>query len=165
MKLRVLEKKDVNGMLEWMHDEDVNKFFRFHAPDMTSEKAENFIKNSFTKENRHYAVVDENDEYLGTISLKNINYEDKNAEYAISMRRCTWGKNISREATKMILDIAFGELELQKVYLNVLSENERAVAFYRKVGFTYVGESKKHVVINGRFMDLKWFEIQRGDKY
>lgn len=165
MELRKLQKCDIDGMLEWMHDDDINRFFRFHAADTTKEQAEIFIENSFTKENRHYAVVDEKNQYLGTISLKNINLEDRNAEYAISIRKGAWGKGVSAEATKKVLEIAFEELKLQKVYLNVLSENGRAVKFYEKAGFTYIGESKNHVMIKGEFYDLKWFEIQRGDKF
>ena len=82
----------------------------------------------------HLAVTDENDEYLGTISLKNIDYKSKNAEYAISMRQCTKGTGAAYKATKQILDYAFNTLDLEKVYLNVLKEN-RAIAFYKKVGF------------------------------
>lgn len=54
-------------------------------------------------------------------------------------------------------------LKLQKVYLNVLSENLRAIRFYQKIGFRYVGESKNHVKIRGVFHDLMWFEIQKED--
>lgn len=164
MKIRKLEKKDIDAMLEWMHDQKINQFFRFPAAEMTKESVEIFIKNSYTDENRHYALVDDSDEYLGTVSLKNINYEDMNAEYAISMRKCTWGTGAAALATKYILQIAFDELNLQKVYLNVLSNNERAVAFYKKIGFSYVGESKKHIKIKGRFYDLKWYEIQKETK-
>ena len=39
--LRTLQKSDVQGMLEWMHDKDINCFFRFDAENMTEEKALN----------------------------------------------------------------------------------------------------------------------------
>ena len=38
MKLRLLQQKDAAGMLEWMHDEEVNKYFRFRAGDMSERK-------------------------------------------------------------------------------------------------------------------------------
>lgn len=157
--LRELKDKDADGMLEWMHESDVNQYFRFEADKMTKEKVEEFIRNSMTEYSRNYAVVDENDSYLGTISLKNINYHDGNAEYAISLRKCARGTGAAKSATFELLGIAFNELGLEKVYLNVLSSNLRAIRFYEKMGFRFVGESRKHVKIKDTFHDLMWFEI------
>lgn len=38
-----------------------------------------------TRKNLHLAIVDENDEYMGTVSLKNI--EEDKAEFAITVRK------------------------------------------------------------------------------
>ena len=38
------------------------------------------------------AITDDNDEYMGTVSLKNINYTDSFAEFAITVRRTAMGK-------------------------------------------------------------------------
>lgn len=156
-------KKDLDGMLEWMKDEKINQYFRFAAEDTTKDKAKEFIENSFVSDSRHYAIVNADDVYLGTVSLKNINYKDQNAEYAISLRECARGKDIARQATIDILHIAFDELKLQKIYLNVFSNNGRAIRFYEKMNFKYVGEFRKHVKIGDSFCDLKWFEVQRED--
>lgn len=135
--LRKLENKDVEDMLEWMHDETVARNFRFDFMSMTKEKALNFIADSFNEENQHFAIIDEGDNYLGTISLKNISATDNNAEYAIVLRRKFWGKGYAQKATTAILDYAFNSLRLHKVYLNVLEENIRANNFYKKFGFTF----------------------------
>ena len=143
--LRKLENKDVANMLEWMHDEAVARNFRFDFMSMTKEKALNFIADSFNEENQHFAIIDEGDNYLGTISLKNISSTDNNAEYAIVLRRKFWGKGYARKATTAILDYAFHSLNLHKVYLNVLEENVRANNFYKKFGFTFEGSFKDHI--------------------
>ena len=120
--LRKLEERDVSAMLEWMHDETVANNFRFDFMSMTEEKALDFVSKSFSDENQHFAIVDEDDNYLGTISLKNISSTDNNAEYAIVLRRNFWGKGYAQKATAEILNYAFNTLKLHKVYLNVLSE-------------------------------------------
>jgi len=161
--LRKLKLKDAIGMLEWMHDEELMRNFRFNGMQMTREKAEAFIRHAQNDDgNKHFAVVAEEDEYLGTISLKNIDFENKNGEYAISMRQKAIGTGIALEATKLLFDIAFGELDLTKVYLNVLAENKRAIRFYEKAGFVKEGEFKRHVYSNGRLQDLCWFAIFNG---
>ncbi len=163
MRLRRLKKKDIPYMLEWMHDSEINQYFRFDAAGMTEEKAKEFVSKSFDDKNKHYAIVDEKDEYLGTVSLKNINSVNRDAEYAVSVRKQYHGSGVAVAATNAVLKIAFEELDLCKVYLNVLSQNIRAIRFYEKLGFKYVKEEKNSVLIGNQFHDLMWYEMQKGD--
>jgi diamine N-acetyltransferase len=163
INLRQLQLKDTDGMLEWMYNAELMENFRFDASKMTREKAEEFILQSHNDLiDKHYAIVSDEDEYLGTISLKNIDQESKNGEYAIALRKKVIGTGAAREATKLLLEKAFFHLELEKVYLNVLSENKRAIRFYEKYGFVKEGEFKKHVFSNGRLQDLCWYAIFNG---
>ena len=88
-KLRFIQEKDAEGMLDWMHDPKINYFYTDKIRNATKEDVLQFIQNAERQRmdatTYHYAVVDEQDEYLGTISLKNIE-PVKGAEYAISMR-------------------------------------------------------------------------------
>lgn len=55
-----------------------------------------FIKASQVFNNDiNLAVVDENDEYMGTVSLKHINYKTGTAEFAIKIHKCVMGKGYS----------------------------------------------------------------------
>ncbi|CUX34493.1 GNAT family N-acetyltransferase [Clostridium sp. C105KSO13] len=167
--IRRLEKKDAERMLEWMHDEEINHNFSVDFESHTLEDAINFIENSFDEKNQHFAVVDEDDIYQGSISLKNISYTDYNAEYAIVLRRDALGKGYSQEATWKILEYAFNELGLYKVYLNVLEGNKRARRFYEKMGFKPEGVFEEHKYVQGRFHNLCWYAIfktngEKGEK-
>lgn len=116
-------------------------------------------------EDLHYAVVDESDEYMGTISLKALNEKDGNAEYAISLRRKFWGKGVAQSATKELLETAFNKLSLEKVYLNVLADNERAIHLYEKCGFQMEGEFKNHLYLEGKYKNLRWYAMLREDYF
>lgn len=161
--LRNLEAKDASFMLEWMHDPQIQKCFQKNMMGMSLEDAEKFCRrsadNQLTEENRdlHYAIVDESDEYFGTISLKNIDLVSMSAEYAISTRKCIQGTGAAGEATKLLLIKGFRELGLHRIYLNVLSDNARAVRFYEKCGFVYEGEFRDHIRLEGKLKSLKWF--------
>jgi len=162
MKLRSLELKDAELMLEWMKDKDINKYYRFHSETVTLDSIKGFITNSKSCDNnKHYAIVDDDDVYLGTISLKNIDMHNLNAEYAIALRKVAIGQGIARNATIDILNKAFEHFNLNKVYLNVISDNERAIKFYEKMGFVYEGEFKEHLLINGVYHNLKWYAVRR----
>jgi diamine N-acetyltransferase len=166
MKIRFLEERDSIYMLEWMKDPKVNCFFRFNSENITLDKVIEFIKNSkYDENNYHFAIVDDNDIYQGTISLKNINNEAKTAEYAIALRYSSQRKGIGLLATKYILDYAFNNLCLNKVYLNVLVNNFGAIKLYEKCGFRFEGEFKQHLKINGKLMDLRWYGVVREEYY
>ena len=159
MYLRKLKKKDAVAMLEWMHDSDINQYFMADFNSYDLEKVQQFIEKEDSNNEIHYACVNEEDEYLGTVSLKHIDYEAQNAEYAISFGKRAHGTGAAQYATQEILKIAFEELKLERVYLNVLSENIRANRFYEKVGIIYEGEFKKHINIRGELKDLKWYRM------
>ena len=163
IRLRGLESRDCQGMIEWMRDAETIHFFHDNMKDKTQEDVLNFIAASKTTpsdgDNIHYAIVDDLDVYLGTISLKNINLADRNAEYAISLRKSAQGKGIAYFATSKLLKIAFLDFELQKVYLNVLSDNYRAIRLYEKCGFRLEGEFKSHFYLEGIYKDLRWYAM------
>jgi len=157
--IRRLEHKDAPFMLEWMHDKEITQNFRFPFEQATLESVTEFIDNSFLNGNKHFAIVNESDEYLGTVSLKNISEENQSAEYAIVVRSIARGTGAAVLATKDILHYAFDTLKLHKVYLNVLERNECARHFYIKCGFVYEGTSKDAILLNGKYENLVWYGI------
>ena len=157
--LRRLEKKDAPLMLEWMHDCEINCNFQADFAAATMESVLDFIDESYNGDNRNFAFVDENDEYLGTISLKRISFKNGNAEYAVVTRKKAQGTGAAMRATQEILQYAFEELGLHKVYLNVLEDNVRAQKLYEKCGFVYEGSAVDAVKINGMYKTLKWYGI------
>lgn len=168
MILRQLCLKDTDGMLEWMKNPHNQKGLQRDFSKMTENDVINFIKKSWELfENgsaRHYAITDDEDTYLGTISLKDIDLESKKAEYAISLREMAKGTGVSVLATKRLLEIAFKELNLNRVYLYVLTDNERAIRLYQKCGFVYEGTLRDHIYIDGKFKSLACYGILR-DEY
>lgn len=166
-KLRYLEDKDAAGMLEWMHAEETKKIFQKDMSSMTEDKVLSFIRaageNTVDKGFMHYAVVNEADEYLGTISLKDIDNVNKCAEYAVSFRKCAQGTGAASYATSEILRFAFEELGLHRVYLNVLTTNLRANSFYKKMGFKFEGTSRDSLFLNGKYESLNWYAMIRSE--
>lgn len=165
MKLRRLEAKDVDGMLEWMHDAEIQQNFRHPMQDCTRQDALEFIHRALTTSvdggSVHFAIADVSDEYLGTISLKNFDMDSHNAEFALCLRRKAQGRGIGYGAIAELLRLAFFEFGLERVYLNVFSNNAPAIKLYEECGFVYEGEFKKHVFVRGEYRTLKYYRMLR----
>ena len=146
MKLRKLEEKDALYMLEWMHDDELVRHMHKNFSSMTLEHCLDFIKNSAkSKADVHFAIVDETDDYLGTVSLKNIH--DMHAEFGIVVRRVAMGSGVATYGMKRILQYAFDELDLEFVFWCVDKNNLRALSFYDKNQYSRIDYSELNVTV------------------
>ena len=144
MRLRKLEIKDAPFMLEWMHDKDVVKELQANFIEKTIQDCEAFVRKSLIEtQNLHLAIVDIDDIYMGTVSLKNINYERKSAEFAITIRTIAMQKGFSKFAMEKIIRKGLDDLGLEQIYWCVSKTNARAIRFYDKNGYQRLDEIPK----------------------
>lgn len=160
MKLRKFKKTDADGILAWMHDESVNRYFEKDFASFNKNDVLCFIDSTADESvDFHRACVDDNDCYLGTVSLKNIDLAAKKAEYAVCFCRESHGTGAAVFATKEILRIGFLELGLNRIYLNVVADNAQANYFYKKIGFVFEGTFQAHAFVNQELCDLNWYRL------
>ena len=163
--IRPLLEKDAERMSICLNDDSVTFFMPIRNRKITKDSCINFIKSSKDdKTNKNFAIVDEGDNWIGTISLKNIDYDNKEAEYAIITSNEAHGKGYAQIATKEILSYAFKTLGLNKVYLYVAVINERANKFYNKFGFKFDRVDKELIEINGKKEDINWYYLLKEDE-
>ena len=165
MKLRNLELKDAPLMLEWMHDKDVVEKLRGKFLEKNIDDCENFIRASQNKEKDiHLAITTDEDEYMGTVSLKNIDRNINSAEFAITVRKTAMGRGYSWYGMEEIIRKAFEEYELESVYWCVSRKNERAVRFYDKHNFHEALDIPSNIMLSYEGIDdLKWYSVLKGD--
>ncbi len=144
MRMRRLEEKDAPFMLEWMHDESVVEYLSANFAAKTIDDCKAFIESAYTDTDVNMAVVNDDDEYMGTVSLKHI--QDKTAEFAITFRKCAMGQGYSTYGIKKIIEYGLEELGLDSVYWCVSPDNARAVRFYDKNGYNRVDSAILNIV-------------------
>lgn len=161
LKIRKLKEKDAPLMLEWMHDPDVVAGMRKDFSSFTIDHCLNFIAGAQADGTAvHRAVVNEEDEYLGTVSVRDIDKQLGCGEFAITVRRKAMGTGAAIFGMREILNEALNELGLNKIYWCVSAGNPRAVRFYRKNRFTEVKEGRVPDYLTkgyGKGNDLLWF--------
>ena len=122
-----------------MHDASVVEFMQANFKEKTLEDCEHFIARSLEdSENLHLAIVNDEDEYMGTVSLKSISTDKGVAEFAIAVRKCAMGKGFSHFAIREIISIGKQTCGLRNIYWFVNRANKRAVRFYDKNGYRRV---------------------------
>lgn len=165
MFLRKLRIEDAPLMLNWMHDKRVVGDLRTDFSSMTLLDAESFIRSSWDdKSNINLAIASDEDEYMGTVSLKHI--EDGSAEFAIVVRAEAMGRGYSWFGMESIIQKAFIELSIESVYWCVSRKNSRAVRFYDKHNFHEALDIPQRVLDRYEGIgNLKWYSVLKGDGF
>lgn len=86
------------------------------------------------------AADDPTSRWLGEAVLRNIDRHNRCAGFRISLGGAALtGRGLGSRATRLVLDFAFGPLDLHRVELEVYDFNPRARHVYEKVGFVVEG--------------------------
>jgi ribosomal-protein-alanine N-acetyltransferase len=107
-------------------------------------------------------VLRETAELTGAIGLT-ISRRFDNAELGYWIGRPYWGRGYCTEAATAILDYAFRDLGLHRVYASHLARNPASGRIMEKLGMTREGLRRQHVSKWGQYEDLVDFGILRDE--
>ena len=148
--IRKFQREDVGLKVTWINNDKNNKYLHYDLPLKIDKTLEWFEKNKGNNHRRDYTIV-YNNEAVGLIGLLNIDYKNMKAEYYICIGKSEYkGKGIAYEASKLLLNIAFNELKLNKVYLYTEIENVVAQRLFQKLGFNKEGLLIDDLIYNGK---------------
>lgn len=161
-KLRELSRKDLNEINKWRNNSELIKFlgapFRFIDIEVDIKWFDSYMSNRNNAV--RCAVVNENDEILGLISLVDVDYINRSAVFNIMIGETNnQGKGIGSFATKEMLKHAFYNMNLHRIELTVLEDNARARRLYEKSGFKYEGTKRKCTYKNGEYVNMCTYSI------
>lgn len=68
-----------------------------------------------------------------------------------------------REALNLLLDYGFNYLNLDNIYLEVISFNEIAINCYKNIGFRETYRYRENYLLNGKYYDTIYMKILKSD--
>ena len=99
---------------------------------------------------------------VGLIGLLGIDRKNLKAEYYICMGEQGFkGRGVAKSASMLLLDYAFGELGLNKVYLYTEEEHLAAQRLFDRLGFEREGLLKNDLIHNGRIINRYAYGLLR----
>lgn len=112
-----------------------------------------------------WAIVDvESNSCIGHVGFYNVDYRIRSAEFAIMIGvPSMWGKGFGRACTQFVLEYGFRELNLNRIYLSVISTNPRAVTLYRSLGFREEGCLRQAQYKGGAYVDVILMGLLRSE--
>ena len=160
LQLRPVCDDDLEQVLAWLHDPDVNVTLAMRAPVSMSEERKWLASLDGSKTDKVFTIFrtgDDDgtgDEAIGGIGLHAIDAFNGSCTCGLYVgRKDLWGRGYATEALQLVLAFAFGNLRLHRVELEVFSTNDAAIRVYEKVGFVREGVRRDALYKNGVYVD------------
>ena len=130
------------------------------------DKTLTWFKNIKDRKDRADYTITYNGEPAGLIGLLNIDQKNKKAEFYICIGNENYkGKGIAYRASTLLINYAFKELTLNKLYLYTETSNIPAQRLFEKLGFEKEGLLKSDLFYNGRRIDRYIYGLIKEDYF
>lgn len=167
-RLRELERRDLPTINRWRNQPELIRFlgapFRYINHEVDEAWFDAYMRNRSSTV--RCAITETGDDgIIGLISLTEIDHLNQCAVLHIMIGDATnQSRGIGNFAVNEMLNHAFFNLNLHRVGLEVLEDNERAIRLYEKCGFKCEGRRKQAVYKRGKFIDMLMYSCIREEK-
>ncbi len=142
--LRAFEKSDLPYLHQWLNDlESIAMIGRLFY---SLEETEIFVEKKRKSGDHLLAIKNSQSQPLGWVHLSKIEHEHGRAEIGILIAPEYRGQGIGRIGMELMLDVAFDQLRLHRVYLTTRAINQRGITLYQKIGFSIEGHLREHML-------------------
>jgi len=162
VRIRPITWEDTDNIIKWRNSDYVRSRF-IDQRLFTRESHEYWLKN-YVETGKVYQFIILLDEVsVGSVYLRDVDHENKTAEYGIFIgEQSSRGKGVGTKSARAILDFAFNELHLEKVFLRVYKDNEGAVKSYLKAGFKPNGKTET-IEVDSSLKEVIFMEMEKKD--
>jgi len=145
--IRSLQSSDLTYTLRWRNDPRSRFWFKTNAVIEQASHLAWFQRYQFeAKEFMFFVETIDGASPVGQGGIYNVDQSRGDAEVGRFLSDPELrGKGLFREGLGLIVQYAFDDLGLESVYLEVMSNNDRAVRLYRSLGFCDTGE-REHML-------------------
>ena len=161
---REAEPSDAGKFLEYckiVGAESDNLTFGAEGIPFTISQEADFIRKFAGNPDSVMLVAFDEGELVGTGAVSSISGKNRFAhrrDIAISVRKDYWGKGIGSGLMNLLLDFC-KKTGAESVELEVRSDNERAIALYKKFGFEKIGTNERYFKIDGEFFAADYMNL------
>ena len=150
----------------WYSDPEIARLARYQEAPMRPEEIERFFAARVVGDDALAMAIHERptDRLVGTCAFSQLDGDNGSALYHITIgEKDAWGRGYGTEATRLMLDHAFGALGLHRIALFVFEFNERAIRTYQRCGFVIEGRARESIFRDGRWWDELAMSVLESD--
>ena len=154
--LTAIEREDLPFFKEWRNKEEFKKFFREHRELSSEMQEEWYLRKVLTDPTTMMFSIrrKEDQELLGCCGLCYINWINRHSDLSLYIgfkEAYIDDLGYADESCKLLLDFAFYQLGLNKVWAEIYEFDTKKKALLRQLGFQTDGVLREHYYYEGRY--------------
>lgn len=163
IEVRILMPDDVTKeYVDWFGDEVVTRYSENKFKEFSLEGQQAYVSEKLDSETDHLYGIFVAGRHVGNVLLGPINLTHRHAEVTYLLGdRSYWGKGVMSRAIAIVVDRAFTEFDLVRVYANTYENNLGSIGVLEKCGFIPEGRRKSHFLHEGKRVDMMEFGLVR----
>ncbi len=161
VSLNPIEAKDFPRLKDLLNDtatmRDLIPYFgtSVWTDQMVRDRYEKFLQQESLRQSKSYVVQTRTDpNIVGNCGFKNINWQEREAEFGIILHRSVWGQGLATSCVRLCLQDAFEAVGLRRVVFITTPQNKNAQNSLAKTGAKPVHNANP---------DVLEYEILAGD--
>ena len=123
----------IDDYLAMVNDTDSVGRFIGRSKQVSYEDEAKWVEKKLENKELIYSMVTMDEAFIGNIEL--MDATDKVAELGIAITKDMQDKGYGKEAIRRLIDYAFKEIKLDRLFLKVYKDNSRAIHVYQECGF------------------------------
>lgn len=174
VRLRRDERADIAMFVEWLNDPEVSRYLSMTMPISTANEEQWFegtlklpaAEQPFAIEIREISPEKDTETWrlIGNCSFMDVDNTARSAEAGLFIGdKSCWNKGYGTEIMRLLLQIGFGTLNLNRVFLRVDEDNKGGIRAYEKAGFVHEGRLRQAVYRDGQYGDLLIMSVVRSE--
>lgn len=155
VRLEPLTATMLEDYLHGLGDPEVQRLTGTHAVFDRASVAQWLSSRASQHDRADWAVVRLDDgAFLGEAVINDVDPDNESASYRVWLAGpASTGRGYGTEATRLVVDFAFDQLQLHRLALEVHEHNPRARRVYEKCGFTVEGRLRAALLWRGHRYD------------
>jgi diamine N-acetyltransferase len=168
IRLRRDERSDLPKFVEWLNDPEVRRYLLVILP-ISQANEEGWYENMLKRppEEQPFAIeIREGKSWrlIGNCGFFEIDQRSRSAEVGILIGdKSNWNKGYGTEVMRLLLQVGFATLNLNRIFLRVDRENKGGIRAYEKAGFVHEGCFRQGAYRDGNYEDVLFMSVLRSE--
>ena len=179
VSLRLLELSDLEQIMTWINDPEIVGNFGWFGKPVSREEEQQYLERLIASSTDKVYSAFSGGEYIGQVGLHELDDRNKQGRLSIIIgNKDNWGRGYAHQMVDALLDKAFNDLHVHKVWGVFLEQNKKAYRlFIEKCGFRIEGILRQEYYRGGVYHDMiriamledeywarAWEQVEGGDQ-
>lgn len=163
LELRLVTLDDIDAVHSWMSDPEVARYqlYEPRTREVVAEKVAETVGATRLASVNDFVqpVIVLDGEVIGSIYFTIASVENLTGEIGWALRREFWGHGYAAEAASAMLDVAFRDVGLHRVFAELDPRNAASVALCLRLGMRHEATFLEHMMFKGAWADTGIYAI------